>query len=448
MKEKNITISSIIFCLLCIWCLLPIAALLSGLYLSYRIPSDFQIGFYQLSNYQNIFSFAGTATLMILMFYLLKISPKLTLTLAQIKFYFIKNPWMFLYLLLTLWITISALCSPSLLDAFAGAPYRNMGVFTYVIFGCLLICPHFLPLENKKTVIFYLFIAVADIIAIFMLIQENNIEFINHMFGLLRSGVFIHFNHMGYYLNLACICTSAMFVFIPEKNRYQSIFFLCSLFLLFYSLLINDTMGGILACLITSGVILWFYYLRTKQLHMKQFLPLIIILTLTVLSCFGLFKGSSGGDMSDNFFGLYEDANKLAENQDIGSIGTLRFSLWEYYGKQIPNHPILGLGPDQEPVGYEDHVISDRPANEYLYHAVFHGIPALIFYLGFLISLAVHQFKHIKELSPVTMVAACCVITYCISAFFGNAVYYTACYLFLFLGFVLPDTTSFQNKIN
>lgn len=142
--------------------------------------------------------------------------------------------------------------------------------------------------------------------------------------------------------------------------------------------------------------------------------------------------------MSDNFFSLYNDANKLARNEDIDSIGTNRFLLWRYYGKMIPEHPFLGLGPDQTPPGHENVSFSDRPANEYLYYAVFHGIPSLIFYLGFLVSLAVYSFKNIKKLSPSAMIAAGCVITYCISAFFGNVVYYTACYLFLFLGFLIP----------
>ena len=380
----------------------------------------------------------GLFTLLPLLFYLAKKSSNISISFNKVKSYFKNNAWILFYILLLLWITFSALHSPSLIDAFAGARYRNMGLFTYIVFGCIMICPLLLKSEQKQLFLMYLFLAVADLVAVVMLIQEKNLPLFNNAFGMLRSSVFVHFNHLGYYLNLASICASGLLIFEHKKSRCLQTFTFLSLLLLFYTLLINNTMGGILSCLITSVILLWFYYLRNRHLDLPQFIPIIAIVILVALSYTGCFASSSGENMSDNFMGLYTDANKLIENENVDSIGTLRFSLWKYYGKMIPEHPIFGLGPDQEPVGYETYVISDRPANEYLYHAVFHGIPALIFYLGFLISLAVYGFKHIKELSPSAMIAAGCVITYCISAFFGNAIYYTACYLFLFLGFLLP----------
>lgn len=440
---KSMTrIEKTIFILLVFWCLLPIFACIWGLFTAATVHSEILLNGYQLSHYQDLFLFVGTSTLLVLLLHLAKRASTLTLTLSQITSYFKNNIWMLFYTLLVIWILFSALHAPATLIALAGARYRDMGLFTYIVFGCLMLCPLFFHSERTIFVIMYLFLVVADLIAILMLIQEKDIPFLNIALGMLRSSVFVHFNHLGYYLNFACICASGLFIYEEKKNKQLQVFELCSLCLLFYTLLINNTMGGILACLITSIVLLWFYYLRNRQLGWQQLCPLLVIILLVIISCTGILPSSSGEDMHDNFAGLYEDANKLATNEDVGSIGTLRFSLWAYYGKMIPEHPLLGLGPDQEPIGYEEHVISDRPANEYLYHAVFHGIPALIFYLGFLITLAVHQFKHLKELSPSTMIAAGCVITYCISAFFGNALYYTACYFFLFIGFVIPYSSN------
>lgn len=437
MKSK-IKFQTFLFIILCGWCLLPLLACLLGLYSGATAKSDFSREFYQLSNYQNLFLYMGLATLLTLLLGSAKQASQISLSANKIKSYFKKNIWILFYLLLLIWITLSALHSPSLVDAFAGAAYRNMGLFTYIVFGCLMICPLLLKSEHKQIILMYLFLAIADIIAVVMLIQEKNIPLLNNSFGILRSSVFIHFNHLGYYLNLASICASGLLIFEHQKSRGLETFSFLSLLLLFYTLLINNTMGGILSCLITSIVILWFYYIRNRQLSLQQFVPIIVITILVTLSITGHLPSSSGEDMSDNFISLYTDANKLVENENIGSIGTGRFFLWQHYGKMIPKHPLLGLGPDQVPPNHENNSFSDRPANEYLYHAVFHGIPALVFYLGFLISLAVHCFKHIKELSSSAMIAAGCVITYCISAFFGNAVYYTACYLFLFLGFLLP----------
>lgn len=435
---KSMThIEKIIFILLCGWCILPIFACIWGLITSATVHSEILLNGYQMSHYQDLFFYIGTLTLLVLLFYLAKKASSLSLSIPQIISYFKKNPWMLFYLLFVLWITLSALHAPALLIALAGARYRDMGLFTYIIFGCLMLCPFFLRTDTSEFQIMYLFIFVADLIAILMLIQEKDLPFLNNAFGMLRSGVFIHFNHLGYYLNLACICVYGLFIY-NKKSRPLQAFEICSLVLLFYTLIVNNTMGGILACLITSVIVLWFYYLRNHKLSIQQWIPAFIIILLVTLSYLGYIPSSSGETMRDNFFGLFNDANKLAANEDIDSIGTQRFSLWKYYGSMIPKHPLLGLGPDQEPINYEKHVISDRPANEYLYHAVFHGVPALIFYLGFLITLAVHQFKHLKELSIPAIISAGCVITYCISAFFGNALYYTSCYLFIFLGFLLP----------
>lgn len=438
MKSK-IKFQTLLFTILCGWFLLPLFAALFGLYYGTTIKSEFARAFYhQLSYYQDLFLYFGLTTLIILLLELAKQSSNFSLSRAKIKSFFKNNIWFLFYLLLLVWITLSALQSPSLTDAFAGAVYRDMGVFTYIVFGCLMLCPFLLKSKHQKLILMYLFLAVADIVAVIMLLQEKSIPLLNSSFGMLRSSVFVHFNHLGYYLNLASICASGLLIFEHKKSRCLQTFTFLSLLLLFYTLLINNTMGGILSCLITSVILLWFYYLRNRRLGLPQFIPITAIVILVALSYTGCFTSSSGENMSDNFMGLYMDANKLAENDNVDSIGTMRFSLWKYYGKMIPKHPLFGLGPDQEPTGYENYVISDRPANEYIYHAVFHGIPALIFYLGFLFSLAVYGFKHIKELSPSAMIAAGCVITYCISAFFGNAIYYTSCYLFLFLGFLLP----------
>ena len=437
MKIQN-KFQKTIFIILCCWCMLPVFACIKELYTGATVTGELLLNFYQTMACQNIFLFIGLFTLLSGLLYLLKQASGLTFSLAKIKLYFKNNIWMLFYVLFLLWSTVSALNAPALIDAFAGDRYRNMGLYTYIIFTCIMLFALFIKDEKFGFYIMYLFLAVSDFVAIIMLIQERDIPLFNASFGMFRSSVFVHFNHFGYYLNLATICASGIFIYADKKSRGVQAFSFLSLLLLFYTLLINNTMGGILSSLITSIVILWFFYLRNRRIGPQQLLPIIAIVILVTLSFTGHLPSSSGENMSDNFFNLYNDANKLARNEDIDSIGTNRFLLWRYYGKMIPEHPFLGLGPDQTPPGHENVSFSDRPANEYLYYAVFHGIPSLIFYLGFLVCLAVYSFKNIKKLSPSAMIAAGCVITYCISAFFGNVVYYTACYLFLFLGFLIP----------
>lgn len=91
-------------------------------------------------------------------------------------------------------------------------------------------------------------------------------------------------------------------------------------------------------------------------------------------------------------------------------------------------------GPEQLNDQYWKSTVTDRPANEYIQHMVFLGIPGLILYLGALITMLVCQLKKIKKLELTTIAAAVCVIAYAVCAFTGNTMFYTTPYMFMFLG--------------
>lgn len=86
----------------------------------------------------------------------------------------------------------------------------------------------------------------------------------------------------------------------------------------------------------------------------------------------------------------------------------------------------------------------DRPQNEYLQHAAFMGIPALLFYLAAMITMFIYRIKNIHNASADVLIAFCAVAAYLISAFFGNTVYYTAPFFFMLLG--MAANTADKNK--
>jgi len=75
----------------------------------------------------------------------------------------------------------------------------------------------------------------------------------------------------------------------------------------------------------------------------------------------------------------------------------------------------------------------DRPDNEFIQYAVFLGIPGLAFYLLALISMFIKQWLQMKKLDVTTIVSAGCVVAYLVSSMFGNSMFYTTPYLFMFL---------------
>jgi O-antigen ligase len=77
---------------------------------------------------------------------------------------------------------------------------------------------------------------------------------------------------------------------------------------------------------------------------------------------------------------------------------------------------------------------TDRPENEYIQYMVFMGIPGLVMYMGALISMMICQLKKIKKMELITIASAGCALAYAAGACFGNSMYYTTPYFYMFLG--------------
>ena len=101
------------------------------------------------------------------------------------------------------------------------------------------------------------------------------------------------------------------------------------------------------------------------------------------------------------------------------------------------NKPFFGYGPDAAEVDEICNFSYWRPHNEYLQHALYLGIPGLFFYLAALLGIGINRWKKLRVLSPMQVVAGGCVVTYLISACFGNTMFYTTPYFWMFLGFLL-----------
>ena len=115
----------------------------------------------------------------------------------------------------------------------------------------------------------------------------------------------------------------------------------------------------------------------------------------------------------------------------------------------IPDRPIFGYGPEGLTGDYAAAVGVDRPHNELIQYAVFLGIPALLMYLSALITLFVRQWRNMKQLSGLTIVAAGVVVGYVTSSLFGNTMFNTVPYYWMMLSFAAclpqPEMRLFGN---
>ena len=209
-----------------------------------------------------------------------------------------------------------------------------------------------------------------------------------------------------------------------------------------YALLLNTTFGSYLAALVALPVVFIFYARSGRKITVGSLIPAIVFLCISVLGCFPIFPVDAPLIYKIRYF--------LGDVKDVGTMnsnaihaGTGRGILWKQTIERTMQRPLFGFGPDgfygENAIISHDTVTHDSPHNEFLQMAGYTGIPSLIFYLSALITIAVHHWKTIKRLNPMLIAASGVVITYLFSSFFGNPIFYTAPYLWLFLG-IITDT--------
>lgn len=429
------------FILLILWCLLPIFIgldyLISGAFGRYPAPETLaELGYTlgtvnyvtALRSYQTVFLVFGVVTMLF---------ATLCTVLCRERIFnrqsFRRMPWYYLLALLLGWAVIAALASDYYYHAFLGGNYVKDGLLSYLIYSSVFICASFIRKESYRKVLLCLFTGVIGCLALLMLVQESvDIAFINYCFSARRSGVFNQFNHFGYMLCMAAVCCAGLFLYDRGGKKALRYGYLAGVFFFLYALVVNNTFGAILAALLGLVVVLVFY-LRSGRKPDRRAVAVVLILALILCVCFFTFSAGSGR-LVRNFTELKGDLVKIFTHaEDAGKAGTERFTLWRDTIQRIRQRPIFGFGPEGF---FGKNAITDdkRPHNEYLQIAGYLGIPALLFYLAALITLARHHWKNIRRLDPMVLTAAGATVAYLISAFVGNPVFNTAPYFWMFLG--------------
>lgn len=199
-----------------------------------------------------------------------------------------------------------------------------------------------------------------------------------------------------------------------------------------YALIMNDTFGSYLASLVVMPICYFIYYISGHKININKLIPAIIFSAVSLLSVFNLLPNANslGGNL--NQFGT--DVNKVVtQSEDMEMAGTTRMRLWLDTIERIKERPIIGFGP----MGFNGaNAITnyDSPHNEFLQITGFLGFPGLFIYLGSLITLCINKFKKIKEVPISILCTGTVLIVYLASSCFGNPVFNTYPYYWLFFG--------------
>lgn len=345
-----------------------------------------------------------------------------------------------IFILFMIWTFISSMFSPNKRLAFNGTYYRKEGYYMYINYAGFFLSAFLLDSEKLRKILLKVFVGVSVFLIILSRMCLSGTRFTNVFVNTnIDTTVFAQFNHYGYYIMMSLM--GCLGLFITEKNKILKIIYAIIFSLIGYALIYNDTFGCFLATtvvLIACGI-----YALIKKQNRKTIFTAIAIFVL--LSCFTTKGGINLAykNISTFVFDVRSIIAKIInldiEDEDIEEnfekAGTSRMALWTNGIKFIIERPILGYGPENLRTKYFGVGIDqDRPHNLIIQLATTSGIPGMLLYVtavGIIVIIAIKDYLKGKKENIVFLLLT---VTYLISAMFGNSMFYTSPYFFIFLG--------------
>ena len=339
--------------------------------------------------------------------------------------------WDLALVLMLVWSTLSAVFAKDNYFAIKGTTYRHDGLYTYYVYASMYVCAR--AVKSKKLRVWLLRVMGITVTCLsLMSIPQTSFDLMRkwgkigenlYKYGI-YSSIFYNLNHFGYILVIGLMALAGLVII--EKKVLQKILWLAMFGLDIWALILNNTFGSYVAVMFGILFLAVIMLIGDKERYKS------VIAVVTVFIAVSVGMDAYNHTLSENFGLTYKESTEITTNDGAGSG---RIGLWKQAVKYIKEKPVFGFGPEGLTDRYwDDGFTNDRPHNEFIQHAVFLGIPALAFYLVALISVFWYCIKRIRKLSPCMLAAGGIVFGYCVSAFFGNTMYYTTPYYFVFLG--------------
>lgn len=359
----------------------------------------------------------------------------------------------FIFVIYMIWTLFSSLKAARRKQAFYGNSYRKEGYYMYINYAGYFLCAFFLENKTFRKVLLNTFLVVAIFLII---ISRVNLEgkiysnyFINNQ---IEDSVFLNSNHYGYYLMMALICSLGLFM--QEKNRSLKIIYAFVYTIIGYALIYNNTFGCYLAVCIFF--VLYAIYALIKKTDRKVFF--IAVAIFAILSCITFKDGKNFAyeNLKEFAFDIKSVIIKIMNldvedekiEKNFEEAGACRMELWINGLKFISKKPIIGYGPDNLKDEYlRKGIDQDRPHNLLIYLACVSGIPGMVLYVTAVGIIVIRGIKKIFNNERQGVIYLIVVITYLISSMFGNSMYYTSPYFFIFLGSLMHYNLNKQ-KVN
>ncbi len=328
--------------------------------------------------------------------------------------------------------------------ALEGGFYRGESIFSFfAYFAAFWFCGSLVKSDACRKLVFVTFFVSNIVLNLLTLIDRyvTPVAILEYGDWDAPSAIFYQFNHYGYFLMIGIMLSAALFA--TAKSVGKMVFYAVVLAVNTFILTLNTTFGCFLSCLVGMVFMLVALSIRDKKFSVKSVGALAVFLAVTALA--GLKYHSFLSELAlfftdiQSVFGTVADTPKgaaAAEAAAADSAGTGRWGLWRLTLGYIKERPLFGWGVEgiASRLEIESQHVNNRPHNEYLQYAAFFGIPAAVAYIGGLAAVYLKAWRGRKRMSDATAVCLIVAFTYLFSAIFGNTMFYTAPYLFIFLG--------------
>lgn len=320
-------------------------------------------------------------------------------------------------ILFTLWVFVSFLFSTNKVVAFIGYTLRWQGLLSYLCYFVIFtFVVNMLKPKYIGKVLAALFIS-SSIIAIHSMLNYYGFEPlaipIEYLFGYtgvkldprICRGTLGNRNTAGAYFALLTIISLIMF--LKNSGKKKNVLYFSVLLLSYAGLLVSLTRIAWLGTICALVIIAWYF-----RKDFRKYLKKIIVVFLSFVIVLIMLDITGGSKIIGQYYSFIFQVKK-AQDGDLEQFGSSRFYIYGRAFKVVAANPIVGVGPDcfvyvgfLTKEDYEKHPelsnigYFDKVHSEYLEYAATMGIPALILFIWFVLSIYIPWLRKKNEIQP------------------------------------------------
>ena len=319
-----------------------------------------------------------------------------------------------------------------------GVTRYQVGIPCFIYFAiCFFICFKIKDTKTRQNIIFLTIFSC--FICCFISFLDPFRKSYFHSIGNMWSSIFTNSNHFSYFLSIAMGLIASQFCFCKDTKR--SILWGILLAFISFCTFMADTLGALLAILITYICLPIVFKICGKKVTIKHFIPLIIFVAMSFIAI-PLAKpfNSTYTNFAKQIANMFKEIFSIFKAPTSSSnekAGTNRWGLWLEALQVIKNYTFTGNGD-----------VIHKPHNEFLELASDFGIFALLSYLACLVIILIKAIKNRKKLSNFAIILLVSILCYVINSLFGNIMSNTFPFYLMLIAFCIREINNEENNLN